>query len=111
MRFLLCNAGHMSSTTHRSELEALATLFSALASPVRLAIIMQLVDGDKCVHQLVDALEQSQPLISRHLRVLREARLVSAIPRGRETAYQIADHHVARIVSDGHQHILEEHPK
>lgn len=100
--------GVMSSSA--PQVQALAQLFSTLASPVRLAIILQLADGAKCVHELVDTLQHSQPLISQHLRVLREARLVTAGQRGREVVYRLTDEHVVHIVRDGHHHILEEEP-
>ena len=93
--------GVMSSSA--PEVKALAQLFSTLGSPVRLAIILQLAEGAKCVHELVDTLQHSQPL-----RVLREARLVTAGQRGREVVYRLTDEHVVHIVRDGHHHILEE---
>lgn len=88
--------------------EELATLFRRLASPIRLAIIDHLASGENCVHELVDALGQSQPLISQHLRILRDANLVTAGRRGQEMVYQISDDHVIHIVRDGLTHTQEE---
>ncbi|MDO5727229.1 MAG: metalloregulator ArsR/SmtB family transcription factor [Bowdeniella nasicola] len=99
----------MSSESAFGELEELADLFRKLASPIRLAIIMQLAKGAKCVHELVEELDQSQPLISQHLRILREANLVIAGRRGREMVYHLMDDHVAHIVHDGYHHTLEDH--
>lgn len=84
--------------------DAAATLFKALASPVRVAIIDQLLDGGRCVHELVTALALPQPLISQHLRTMREADLVIGVRRGREVAYVLADRHVAHIVHDALHH-------
>ena len=51
-------------------------LFRALASPVRVALVAQLAESERCVHELVETLDLPQPLISQHLRVLRGADLV-----------------------------------
>lgn len=90
------------------EFEALADLFRKLASPVRLAIISELAGGQRCVHELVDTLMISQPLVSQHLRVLREARIVRSGRRGREMVYSLADDHVTTILRDGQLHAQEE---
>ena len=88
--------------------EELATFFRRLASPIRLAIIDRLATGESSVHELVDALGHSQPLISQHLRILRDANLVTAGRRGQEMVYRIADDHVTHIVRDGMTHTQEE---
>jgi ArsR family transcriptional regulator len=90
-------------------------LFKALASPVRLAVIVELGAGRRCVHELSAALaesgrEVSQPLLSQHLRVLRDVGLVSATRRATEVTYQLVDHHVSRIVHDAIRHSEEGHP-
>jgi ArsR family transcriptional regulator, zinc-responsive transcriptional repressor len=92
------------------ELEGAADLLRALASPHRLAIVRELDGRARCVHELVDALGVSQPLVSQHLRVLRASQLVHAERRGREIAYSLSDVHVAHIVHDavvhaGHQEL------
>jgi DNA-binding transcriptional ArsR family regulator len=82
-------------------------LFRALASPVRIALVTELTQGDRCVHELVESLDLPQPLVSQHLRVLRGADLVEGIRRGREVAYRLTDEHVAHIVSDAVHHAQE----
>lgn len=86
---------------------AAADLLRALANPRRVAIVLELADGERCVHELVEALDISQPLVSQHLRVLRSERLVSARRRGREMAYTLADDHIAHIVTDAITHANE----
>ncbi|WP_199435109.1 ArsR/SmtB family transcription factor [Qaidamihabitans albus] len=83
-------------------------LLRALAAPVRIAIVLQLRDGDRCVHELVDALDVAQPLISQHLRVLKAAGVVHGERRGREVAYRLVDDHLAHIVVDAVAHVQEE---
>ena len=91
-------------------LDAASELLKTLAAPVRLAILVELGAGPRCVHELVDALGVSQPLVSQHLRVLRAARLVEPERRGREVAYSLADEHVGHIVSDAIRHTEENPP-
>ncbi|MFG1921600.1 ArsR/SmtB family transcription factor [Cryptosporangium sp. NPDC048952] len=81
-----------------------AELLRALASPLRIAIVMRLDDGAQCVHELVDALGVPQPLVSQHLRVLRAADVVTSHRRGREVAYSLTDSHVAHVVRDAVAH-------
>jgi ArsR family transcriptional regulator, zinc-responsive transcriptional repressor len=88
-------------------------LLKALASAVRLATIVELGQGPRCVHELQNSLETSgrtvsQPLLSQHLKVLREAGLVTTTRRGTEVTYQLADAHVGHIVNDAIRHSEEE---
>jgi DNA-binding transcriptional ArsR family regulator len=82
-------------------------LLKALANPLRMAIIVELTGGARCVHELVEAVAASQPLVSQHLRVLRQAHLVVTKRRGREIAYSLTDEHVAHIVADAINHAQE----
>lgn len=94
-------------TLPRDGLEEAAELLKVLASVHRLAILVELQDGPRCVHELVEALGISQPLASQHLRVLRARHLVRAERRGRETAYSLGDEHIAHIVNDALVHARE----
>jgi ArsR family transcriptional regulator, zinc-responsive transcriptional repressor len=90
-------------------------LLKALASPVRLATVVELCRGPLCGHELLAALEcsgrkVSQPLLSQHLKVLRETGLVTTTRRGSEITYQLADAHVGHIVNDTIRHAQENHP-
>jgi DNA-binding transcriptional ArsR family regulator len=83
-------------------------LLRALAAPVRIAIVLQLRDCDRCVHELVDALDVAQPLISQHLRVLKAAGVVQGERHGREVVYRLVDDHLAHIVVDAVAHVQED---
>ena len=87
--------------------EAAGELLRALAAPIRIAIVTELAGGQRCVHELVDALGVAQPLVSQHLRVLRGAGLVRGARRGREITYSLVDEHVAHIVADAVSHAGE----
>jgi len=88
---------------------AAGELLRALGAPHRLAIVLELADGPRCVHELVERLGISQSLTSQHLRVLRNTGLAVGTRRGKETAYALADDHVAHIARDALAHSTE-HP-
>lgn len=88
--------------------EAAGELLKVLAAPARLAIVAELVEQPRFVHELVERLGVSQPLVSHHLRILRGARLVGVERRGREAVYSLADQHVGHIVADANHHSKEE---
>ena len=88
-------------------MEAASDLLRALANPHRLAIVLELGGGPRCVHELVESLGISQPLASQHLRVLKTVHLVTSQRRGRETAYSLGDEHVSHIVHDAIVHAKE----
>jgi ArsR family transcriptional regulator, zinc-responsive transcriptional repressor len=94
--------------TEHKRLAAAGELLRALAAPMRIAIVTELARGGvRCVHQLVDALDAPQPLVSQHLRVLRMAGVVHGSRRGRETEYSLTDDHIAHIVADAVTHANE----
>lgn len=57
---------------------------------------------------LVEQSGLSQPLVSQHLRTLRAGDLVAVTRSGRESVYEIADHHVVHLVEDAIVHVLED---
>lgn len=86
---------------------AAGDLLRALAAPVRIAIVLQLLESSRCVHDLVDALGVTQPLISQHLRILKAAGVVRGDRHGREVVYSLVDDHLAHIVVDAVDHVEE----
>jgi ArsR family transcriptional regulator, arsenate/arsenite/antimonite-responsive transcriptional repressor len=76
----------------------LAGRFKALADPTRIAIVNRLAGaGEVCVCAFVDDLDLSQPTISHHLRILREAGLVEASRRGTWAYYRLVPETVAAL--------------
>jgi DNA-binding transcriptional ArsR family regulator len=65
----------------------LSTTLAALADPTRRAILARLASGDASVTELAEPFDMSQPAISRHLKVLERAGLIS---RGREAQWRPA---------------------
>ena len=103
----ICSAAAPAVRTSRT-LAAAGDLLRALAAPVRIAIVLQLRESPRCVHDLVDALGVTQPLISQHLRVLKFAGVVHGDRHGREVMYSLVDDHLAHIVVDAVEHAEEE---
>jgi ArsR family transcriptional regulator len=72
------------------EREELALRFKALADPTRVAIINCLSAADEvCVCNLTETFELSQPTVSHHLKILREAGLVESERRGTWAYYRL----------------------
>lgn len=69
--------------------KANADVFRAIADSTRRAILDRLRVGPAPVNQLASDFDQSRPAVSKHLRVLREANLVSEERVGRERLYRI----------------------
>ncbi|TDV54151.1 ArsR/SmtB family transcription factor [Actinophytocola oryzae] len=88
-------------------LQAAGDLLRALAAPVRIAIVLELREHDRCVHELVETLGVAQPLISQHLRVLKAAGVVRGERHGREVVYRLVDEHLSHIVVDAVAHVEE----
>jgi ArsR family transcriptional regulator len=83
------------SETSRKEL---AARFKALADPTRVAIVNRLAATDECcVCDLTGAFELSQPTISHHLKLLREAGLVEASRRGTWAYYRLIPEAVTEL--------------
>lgn len=64
-------------------------VFAVIAESTRRRILRSLHDGDKAVGELVEELEVSQPTVSKHLKVLREAGLVSMRAQGQKRFYSL----------------------
>jgi ArsR family transcriptional regulator, zinc-responsive transcriptional repressor len=101
------HAGEPIPAVEVSDYDAASELLRALTAPIRLALVDALTQGPRCVHELVDALGISQPLVSQHLKVLRGAGVVDTTPRGREVVYRIVDEHVSHVVRDTVAHAAE----
>ena len=81
-----------------TDAETLAARFKALADPTRVAIVGCLSAADEvCVCDLNAGFDLSQPTISHHLKILRDAGLVSATRRGTWAYYRLNPDAVAEL--------------
>ena len=78
-------------------------ILQAIAEPNRLAIVRQLAStGEVCACDFTDCCGVSQPTVSHHLKVLREAGVVSCERRGTWIYYRLEPKAAARIAALGH---------
>lgn len=84
-----------------------------LADPTRLQLAGLLLDEERSVTELAEALERPVPAVSQHLAKLRMARLVTSRRQGQTVLYRVENGHVRQLVVDtvGHvEHLLENVP-
>jgi ArsR family transcriptional regulator len=75
-----------------------ATVFHALSDPVRLEILEFLRDGEKCVCDIIPQLNLIQPVVSRHLRILKDSGIVKDRKDGNKRLYSITDSRIYKIM-------------
>ncbi len=85
------------ATRTKVDLARGATLFHALSDQTRLEIIEMLKGGERCVCDLQADLDAAQSRLSFHLRVLKEAGLVSDRREGRWSYYSIVPESIAEV--------------
>ncbi len=71
-----------------------AEVCQALADTTRITILYELGDSARCVSELVEALDQPQPTVSRHLKTLRDRGMVHAERQGAQVVYSLVDRRV-----------------
>ena len=71
--------------------------FSALGDPHRRQILQLLRDGERPVGEIADELPISRPAVSRHLRLLKEAGLVTECKEGTRRLYRLHDQGIAAV--------------
>ena len=85
------------STSTAVDATRAAQLFHALSDETRLGILEMLRGGERCVCDLQDGLDAAQSRLSFHLRVLKEAGLVTDRREGRWSYYSIAPESLAEV--------------
>lgn len=87
----------------------LADMFRLLGDHSRLKLVMMLEKGGTPASAAAAAAGLSPQLASHHLRLLKAARLVQAVRKGREIHYELADEHVRHMLDDMIAHVTEPH--
>jgi DNA-binding transcriptional ArsR family regulator len=77
---------------------AVTTTLEVLATPTRREILDALREGEQPVSELVRRVAQSQPAVSKQLRILREAGLVTVRPDGQRRIYSLRSEPLAELV-------------
>ena len=88
---------HAAAKDTAKDVGRLVTMFHALSDETRLRIIACLKDGEQCVCELTDTFKTGQSRLSFHLRVLKEAGLVTDRPEGRWIYYALNEDTLAEL--------------
>jgi DNA-binding transcriptional ArsR family regulator len=81
-----------------SDLSFKSKIFHALSTPERLKIVEFLRSGERCVCEIGPHLNQIQPVVSRHLKILKDAGIVRFRKDGTRRMYAIADRRILDVV-------------
>src|SRR5688572_31731142 len=84
-----------------ASVDVLVSQLKAAGDETRVRLMALLRQGERTVKELTDILRQSQPRISRHLKVLAEAGLVARTPEGSWVYYRLSDSEAEREVAVG----------
>lgn len=86
----------------------LAELFKIFGDSTRVKILYALLEVEElCVCDIAGLMDVTQSAVSHQLRVLKNSKLVKFRREGKTVYYSLADGHVARILSQGMEHICE----
>ena len=80
------------------DLKRRSDIFKALSDPNRLKLIYLLMDGEKCVSELLPYFKILQPTVSVHLLLLQDNGLLSVRKDGRKRYYSLADEKVLVLI-------------
>jgi ArsR family transcriptional regulator len=75
-----------------------AKIFNALSDPTRLEILDFLRDGEKCVCEITPHLKLPQPVVSRHLKILKNVGLVKRRKQGTWHMYSLTTPKVCEVI-------------
>lgn len=88
----------MNTTLEREVTQLHAEICAGLADPTRILILYGLAESPRTVMQLAEYLQLNQPLISRHLKVLRERGMVIATRLGPSVEYRVSDQRLIQAI-------------
>lgn len=80
--------------------ELAVEVFSMLADPTRIRLILALSEGEQCVNDLAVTVGKSPAAVSQHLAKLRLARFVATRQEGTRVFYHLENEHASQLVSD-----------
>ncbi len=89
-------------------LEQAASLLRAVGDPARLAILLRLEDGERCVTELAAESGDGMSTVSQRLRLLRSERLVTTRRDGKHIYYRLADEHVSELIRNAMTHVAHD---
>lgn len=90
------------------QLMQLADLFKVFGDGTRVRILYVLLTAEVCVCDLAKLLGMTQSAVSHQLRILKQAHLIKARRDGKTIFYSLADDHVATLLKQGMEHVIED---
>lgn len=109
-----CGEAHASAVdavaaklTNSRTLGLMAEVFDCFSDPTRLKLINALLLSELCVSDITRLLKLSQPSVSHHLKLLKQARLVKSRRDGKIIYYSLDDYHVAMLFDLAKTHLSE----
>jgi len=75
-----------------------AKIFKALSDPARISILESLREGEKCVCEIVPLFNLIQPVVSRHLKILKDCGIITGRKDKNRRLYSIADQRIFRVI-------------
>ncbi len=93
--------------SNRKNLNLKAKIFKALSDPIRLQILEFLHDGEKCVCEITPHVKLVQPMVSRHLKILKSCGLVKERKDGNRRLYSITDKRALEITAALDRELVE----
>jgi len=75
-----------------------AKIFKALADPIRIKIMDFLRNGEKCVCEIIPYVGIAQPLVSRHLKILKNIGVVKVRKEGNRRYYSVTDPRIFGVI-------------
>ena len=82
---------------NKEVVQQVAEYFSLLSEPMRLRLLHLLRDEEKCVQELVEATHTSQANVSKHLKVMWQAGILSRRSEGTCAYYRVEDHMIFEL--------------
>lgn len=82
----------------KSDEKIKSKIFNALSDPARLEILEFLRDGEKCVCEIIPHLGLIQPVVSRHLKILKDSGIVRDRKEGNKRFYSITDPKICKVI-------------
>lgn len=77
-----------------------AEFFKVLSSPIRIAILDSLRNGETSVNEISTLVDQEQSVVSQHLAILRNKNLVKYRKQGNSVFYSVADNDIFKLLDD-----------
>lgn len=92
---------------NETEMQELAEFYTVFSDATRIKLLYQLLDGEKRVGDIAEAVGISQSATSHQLRFLKEKGVVGNRRAGQSIYYRLIDDHIVTILAMGLEHVLE----